>query len=197
MADACRDVVLEGKGIDLGSKDAHGLQYRYMDTSAASLTFIDAHPTNPEVIQADIESELPFASQTYDFVLMFYLLEHVYNYALALSEAARLLKPGGRIIGAVPQLERFHPDPDDYFRFTASGLTRALQDAGFKDVRLTMLGLGPFTAGAHFSAAALKTRVFRLPLAMAALIPDTLATSLLKKQWKKTFALSIYFEART
>jgi hypothetical protein len=38
----------------------------------------------------------------------------------------------------------YHPDPDDYWRWTAAGLTKALEDAGFRIVRLEgMLGLLP------------------------------------------------------
>lgn len=194
LAEACRKITLTGEGIDLGSKDSLGLQYRYMDTSAASITYTDSRPANPGVVKVDIESDLPFESQSFDFALMFYVLEHVYNYGLAISEAARVLKPGGRLIGVAPQIERFHPDPDDYFRFTTSGLRRALEDAGFREVSLKLLGLGPFTAGAH--AAASATRL-RLPFALTAFALDQIASTVFRKRWQETYALSIFFEART
>lgn len=43
---------------------------------------------------------LPFAAETFDRVLMFDIVEHLYpaELALALTEAWRVLKPGGRII---------------------------------------------------------------------------------------------------
>lgn len=193
LAEACRGVAVSGEGVDLGSKNSKGLQYRYIDTSAANITYTDFHPASPKVIKVDIESDLPFESQSFDFALMFYLLEHVYNFHSAIGEAARVLKPGGRLIGVVPQLERFHPDPDDYFRYTTSGLRRSLEDAGFRDVELKLLGLGPFTAGAHIATSATR---LRLPMALTALVLDSALSTLFRKRWDPAYALSIYFEAK-
>ncbi len=192
LAEACSGIRLKGEGVDLGSRNSFGLQYRYIDTSEATITYTDMNPTHTSVVKVDVERDLPFSDQSFDFVLMFYLLEHVYNLNTVLSESARVLKPGGRLIGVVPQLERFHPDPDDYFRFTRSGLTRMLQDTGFDDVKLKPLGLGPFTAGAHIATSATK---LRLPAALAGTMLDLLTTKLLRRRWQQTYTLSFFFEA--
>ncbi len=194
LADVCSRIVLNGKGIDLGAKDSAGLQYRYMDTSDASITFTDIRPARSGVVQVDVESEFPFESGSFDFALMFYLLEHVYDYRNALAETARVLKPGGRLIGVVPQTERFHPDPDDYFRFTESGLRRSFEDAGFRQIELQLIGIGPFTAGAHLTASATR---LRLPLALAAYALDLVVSKVLRKDINDPYALAIFFEART
>jgi SAM-dependent methyltransferase len=47
-------------------------------------------------------TRLTFASQYFDAILTFDVLEHVPDYVAALSECARVLKPGGRIYITVP-----------------------------------------------------------------------------------------------
>lgn len=45
---------------------------------------------------------LPFADGTFDVVISFYVLEHLYPLASALDEQARVLRPGGVFAGAIP-----------------------------------------------------------------------------------------------
>ena len=45
---------------------------------------------------------LPFADAEFDIVISFYSLEHLHPLGLFLTEIARVLKPGGRIVGAIP-----------------------------------------------------------------------------------------------
>ncbi|NMR31952.1 class I SAM-dependent methyltransferase [Crystallibacter degradans] len=52
----------------------------------------------PKVQQADATA-LPFQSGSFDFVLSFLMLHHVLNWQAAVAEAARVLRPGGMLIG--------------------------------------------------------------------------------------------------
>ncbi|SDH47449.1 Methyltransferase domain-containing protein [Arthrobacter subterraneus] len=52
----------------------------------------------PKVQQADATA-LPFQSASFDFVLSFLMLHHVLNWQAAIAEAARVLRPGGMLIG--------------------------------------------------------------------------------------------------
>lgn len=52
----------------------------------------------PKVEQADATA-LPFESASFDFVLSFLMLHHVLNWQAAIAEAARVLRPGGMLIG--------------------------------------------------------------------------------------------------
>jgi SAM-dependent methyltransferase len=48
------------------------------------------------------ESVLPLPSESIDLVITFYSLEHIYPLDKYLQEVNRILKPGGRIVGAIP-----------------------------------------------------------------------------------------------
>jgi SAM-dependent methyltransferase len=66
-----------------------------------------------------------------DLVFCEQVLEHVRHPARAALTLFRLTRPGGIAIVSVPFLIRLHREPEDYWRFSASGLRALLEDAGF------------------------------------------------------------------
>lgn len=65
---------------------------------------------------------LPFRDNTFDYVFSIYVLEHVPNPELAIKEMHRVLKPGGICYSFIPFIQGFHAAPNDYVRFTSSGV---------------------------------------------------------------------------
>ena len=65
---------------------------------------------------------LPFRDDTFDYVFSIYVLEHVPNPELAIKEMHRVLKPGGICYSFIPFIQGFHAAPNDYVRFTSSGV---------------------------------------------------------------------------
>jgi ubiquinone/menaquinone biosynthesis C-methylase UbiE len=57
-----------------------------------------AFGSRADVRQADA-TQLPFADRSFDAVLTFVMLHHVLEWEQAFAEMARVLKPGGRILG--------------------------------------------------------------------------------------------------
>lgn len=86
--------------------------------------------------QADLLADahaIPFRDGTFDVVLSYAVLEHLYHPFLALQEVARVLRPGGVYVGTVSQGEPFH---DSFFHHTAWGLLTVLRPAGLHALRL-------------------------------------------------------------
>ncbi|MFA6900011.1 MAG: class I SAM-dependent methyltransferase [Desulfurivibrionaceae bacterium] len=92
-------------------------------------------------------NDLPVAPVTFDMVLSVNTLEHIYDLEGTLRELIRVLKPGGRIVLAVPFLFRMHGCPDDYNRPTASWWREALPRFGVQDLSITPLVWDVMTTG--------------------------------------------------
>lgn len=77
---------------------------------------------------------LPFTKNTFDYVLLLEVLEHIELDREAICETLRVLKPGGRLIVSVPFLYPAHDTPHDFRRYTTFGLESTLKQAGFRIV---------------------------------------------------------------
>lgn len=102
-------------------------------------------PVDGSLSSIDFEKDpLPYATNSVDCVLTCNLLEHVFNHHFILSETHRVLKLKGKIVGFVPFLLAYHPDPHDYFRYTGEALTRLLTETGFENISIHEVGGGSF-----------------------------------------------------
>lgn len=70
-----------------------------------------------DIAQADVE--LPAAA---DLLICCSVLEHVKRPWIAAQSIERMVRPGGFVYVAVPWVWRYHPYPDDYWRFSFSGI---------------------------------------------------------------------------
>ena len=100
-----------------------------------------------ETVWADVEEGLPFDDASFDVVVAGEVLEHLADPAAAVRHIRRVLRPGGRFAGSVPNAFRLksrvayalgrYPadwDPTHLQLFTPAALRRLL--SGFEDVRL-------------------------------------------------------------
>jgi SAM-dependent methyltransferase len=79
----------------------------------------------------DVEDMKAVPDRDIDTLLCSEVLEHVAHPDKAVSEFARIVKPGGTLLLTVPFLARLHEEPHDYFRYSRHGLRRLLEEAGF------------------------------------------------------------------
>jgi len=90
-------------------------------------------------VRADLAA-LPFREQSFDACIHIVTLEHVPRPAEVLSEIARVLKPGSRLLIVAPQDWEIHQAPHDYYRYTRHGLGFLLGAAGLEIDSLEPLG---------------------------------------------------------
>ena len=94
-----------------------------------AITNYDLESRDPDVVLGPMES-MPFAEKQFDTVLCNAVLEHVVDAESSIRELARVVKPGGHVVVAVPFLQPFHACPTDYRRYTNDGLADLGQRAG-------------------------------------------------------------------
>lgn len=80
-------------------------------------------------LRGTVES-LPVADGSFDVVLCTQVLEHTPNPPRAVAELARVVAPGGRVLASTHGVQVFHPNPDDFWRWTHSGLERLFAENG-------------------------------------------------------------------
>lgn len=91
-------------------------------------------PRGWEYVDVDIDagdvhadgSVLPFRVGSFDVAVSNAVLEHLPDPAASLAEIARVVRPGGLLILATHGVYPYHPCPDDYTRWTRSGLARTV-----------------------------------------------------------------------
>ncbi len=141
-----KDYELRGEVVDIGGGiNPSYYQYLKIDKNAIirSVDLVEGDD-NRKIINLE-KDPLPFNENSIDQVLLFNILEHIYNYQFLVGEARRILKEGGRAIGFVPFFINVHPDPHDFFRYTKEALELIFKEAKFKDQQIIIIGLGPFS----------------------------------------------------
>lgn len=87
--------------------------------------------------------KFPLENSSFDTILCNQVLEHVFNPDFFLSEIARVLKPGGRLLLTVPFVWDEHEQPYDYARYSSFGLRALLEKQGFNYIKHKKLGADP------------------------------------------------------
>lgn len=151
----CRGVVLD---VGCGAQPYRplvgpGATYRGIDYAGAKRNFGYEMP-DTTYYEGD---RWPVEDASVDVVLCTETLEHVPDPPVLLAEAARCLRPGGRLILTVPFAARWHFIPHDYWRYTPSCLGRLLGAAGFGRVEV-------FARGDAVTVACYKAMALILPL---------------------------------
>jgi len=131
-----------------------------MDMLDTARSRLDGAITNVEFRKGEIES-LPVKDGELDVAVLSLVLHYSPAPAKALSEAARVIRKGGRVL-VVDMLPHEHEEYQQqmghvWLGFSDKQMTRFLTSAGFNDVRVRNLPADPDAGGpALFSAVAVK-----------------------------------------
>jgi SAM-dependent methyltransferase len=112
--------------LDVGCGDR---PYESLWSAAASVVGFDVPGNTHADLHGSIDA-LPVDDASFDVVLCLQVLEHVPDPAAAVRELRRVVRPGGRVLASTHGVYPYHPNPDDLWRWTHSGLERLFRDNG-------------------------------------------------------------------
>ncbi len=108
------------------------MPYRHFFPEDAQYVAADLAGNPHASLELNPDATVPAAAGSFDAVVSTQVLEHVDDPGLYLSECLRVLRPGGRMLLSTHGVFVYHPDPDDYWRWTCAGLRRSVSAAGFE-----------------------------------------------------------------
>jgi len=161
----------------------------------ANLIYADKIDDNQQ-LKEDLEKKISFMDNSFDNIILFNVLEHVYNSDNAISEINRCLNKTGKLIGSTPFMYRVHNAPEDFSRYTAQYIRKILENNNFKNISIKIYGYGPFTA----AYALIFDYIKYIPIIsnfifVILLLLDLLINFFVKTSLKKIYPISICFSA--
>jgi ubiquinone/menaquinone biosynthesis C-methylase UbiE len=124
------------------------------DMGHNAYSLIHSFPNAGEFVQSDFNPEFGHRvvdvtdmdiDQEFDLILCMYVLEHVFDVHAAVENMRKAVKPGGRVVIAVPHVYPYHDEPIDFWRFTEHSLRRLCRD--FASVEIRRRGVRRFPKG--------------------------------------------------
>lgn len=100
-----------GLGLDLGCGDGRLTRVLAQEVGGLRLVGLDADPLETRLAEAETvyervhtcaAAQIPEPANSFEFVLSVSVMEHIPNLDAVLTDVARVLKPGGRLITTVP-----------------------------------------------------------------------------------------------
>ena len=73
--------------------------------------------------------------EEFDVILCMYVLEHVFDVRAAVDNMRAAVRPGGKVLMAVPHLYPYHDEPLDFWRFTEYSMRELCRDFSTVEVR--------------------------------------------------------------
>lgn len=149
-----------GRMLDYGCGDAPYAEL--FGQRGIELIRADINPTDPGVLSISAQGQVPLEDGTLDGIVSTQVLEHVPEVGPYLSEALRLLKPGGLFYCSTHGVQLLHRHPTDLWRWTIDGLRYELERAGFV-VESVQPRIGMLATATHQRAIVLGGLTRRIP----------------------------------
>jgi SAM-dependent methyltransferase len=114
---------VDGPVLEVGSKEygsTSSFRTLYQGSEYVGLDMADG--TGVDVV-ADLTQGIgPLREGHFALVICCSVLEHVTRPWVFAENLTRVVRPGGKLFMSVPWVWRYHPYPDDYFRFSHKGV---------------------------------------------------------------------------
>ena len=131
-----------GSGTLLGLLKQRGFQVRGFDSSVEAASIAKAESDIDVVVGSRLQ-DAGFADASFDVVTLFHVMEHVTDPRNVLSEVHRILRPSGRLVLQVPNIESWQfrlfgvrwyglDVPRHVINYSNTAMRRLLEQSGFK-----------------------------------------------------------------
>ena len=125
-ADAARVFGKSYRVLDVGC----GVKPYYPFFHAYASEYVGVDPQHPGAELRGTVEEMPVADGSFDLVVCTQVLEHADDPDRAVRELRRVTAPGGRVLASTHGVMVYHPNPDDLWRWTHTGLERLFERNG-------------------------------------------------------------------
>jgi len=186
-------ILCSGPILDMGSKKSISNITNYL-TTKEKINYADKFSNDANDLTVDLEEVSEFRNKNFKNVLLFNVLEHVYNFQNCLKNCHLILDKDGFFYGSTPFFFRIHGSPNDYFRYTEQGIIKAMNDTGFKNIKVKVIGGGIFIC--FYSSISLITKWIPLLNNILLILCQALdgIISLFSKNIKNIYPLGYFFK---
>lgn len=185
---------LKGDVIDLGAKSSENSYFALLcKDDVKTFTFADYYHDGPDIVQIDFEKKFKVPDESFDTILAFNVLEHIFNYDQFISECHRIARNGASFHLLIPFLWKFHEDPFDFHRYTHQALERILDKHSWEIVSIAPTVDGQFAVTCSMFESYLPSFLRRHFQSLALFIDRLIAV---KTNRKVTFPLGYNVHAR-
>ena len=123
----CKD--FQGRVLEVGANNNRTGFKKYFQEQGATYTGTDLTPGADVDVVCDLtQDNNPLPREHFDLVICCSVLEHVPNPWDMARCIGNVVVPGGKLYISVPWVWRYHPYPDDYYRFSFSAVRYLFPD---------------------------------------------------------------------
>lgn len=190
-----KKIFLKGSILDVGSRASLNNVSNFINTNS-KIFYADKYSQNKYDLKIDLENYENIYKDKFQNILLFNVLEHIYNFRNCIKTCNSLLEKNGSIYGSTPFFFRIHGSPNDYFRYTQQALIKLLEEEGFKEIKVKNLNGGIFICFYNsISLIGNKIPFLNNMLFILCNIMDFII-SIFSKNSKNIYPLGYFFEAK-
>lgn len=191
-----KKINLKGRSIDFGTSNISDSSYDFVNSSQINFISNKLNLKKDNYIKLDLNRK-NFVKTLFDNLIVFNVLEHVYDIQNSINELKKLMKKNSTIFISTPFIYRYHAAPEDFYRFTKNFWIQSLRDHRFRSIKVNNFGTGPFMSCYSMIFDYLKFTVVIPPILLSiAVFFDFILSIFQKTKMSDLYPICIILEAK-